>query len=266
MVNSIQQPAIEESVLLDFTFNDLFLGFEIQDLTGEDLAEQPLNADYNIVFYLSEHCGACAEILRSINRFENLFCSEKLDYAIYWADTIPENLLEKNSIPKEKNFSLKGKTRLTTVTPSFFIIDKENTVKFATDDFEMVIKKIISDEVSAKEQMIDKANKYIASQIADTITDKISLIYFAMTDCSDCAAAEKILDTQKIKDTFAISTIYSKKELQDKDYIDNYNMFLHLYGIEWYPSFLILSKDNTYEFISETSSDMLQEVLIAGVN
>lgn len=139
--NEQDKTSIEEPILLDFIFNDSFSGFEVQSFEGGILKEKPLNSDYQVVFYLTERCSTCIEILRVIHRFEKLFCSEKLDYVIYWEDKIPESILEKYSIANERNFSLNGKVKLSAITPTFFILNKENLVQFTTTDFDLIVKK-----------------------------------------------------------------------------------------------------------------------------
>lgn len=114
--------------------------------------------------------------------------------------------------------------------------------------------------------MIENANNYIKSQIIENSSDKLNLIYFCMTGCPDCVAAETVLNSESIKDVFEISTIYSKNEIDDKKYIDKYNMFLDIYGIDWYPSFLVLDKNGGYELIGKTTVENLQDVLLKYAN
>lgn len=256
----------KQAELLDFTFNDSFAGFEIQSLDGNVMSELPKNSDYQIVFYLSDRCGTCIEMLRMIHRFESLFCSEKLDYVICWENAIPENLLDKNLINREKNFSLQGKYKLSSVTPTYFMINSDRKLEFSANDFELIIKKIVSDQINSQELMIENANNYIKSQIIENTSDKLNLIYFSMTGCPDCVAADDVLNSNPIKDVFEISTIYSKNEMDDKKYIDKYNMFLNIYGIDWYPSFLVLNKNGKYELIGKTAVESLQDALLKHAN
>lgn len=258
--------ANKQTKLLDFTFNDLFSGFEIQSLDGEVMNDLPQNSDHQIVFYLSDRCSTCIEMLRIIHRFESLFCSEKLDYVICWEDAIPENLIDKNLINREKNFSLQGKNKLNSVTPTYFMINSDKRLEFSTNDFELIIKKILSDQINSQDLMIENANNYIKSQIIENTSDKLNLIYFSMTGCPDCVAAEAVLNSKPMKDVFEISTIYSKNEIDDKKYIDKYNMFLDIYGIDWYPSFLVLDKNGEYELIGKTAVENLQDVLLKHAN
>lgn len=256
----------KQAELLDFAFNDSFSGFEIQSIDGEVMNEPSSDSDYQVVFYLSDKCGTCIEVLRTIHRFESLFCSEKLDYVIYWEDVIPEKLLDKSLIKREKNFSLRGKYKLNAVTPTYFMLNSEKKFEFSTNDFELIIKKIISDQINSQDQMIENANNYIRSQIIENKSDKLNLIYFSMTGCPDCIAADAVLNSEPIKNVFDISTIYYKNELNDKKYIDKYNMFLNIYGIDWYPSFLLLDKNGEYEFIGKTPVENLQDALLKFTN
>ncbi len=201
-----------------------------------------------------------------IHRFESLYCSEKLDYVIYWEDAIPKNLLDKNLISREKNFSLQGKYKLSSVTPTYFMINSDGRLEFAANDFELIIKKIVSDQINSQDLMIENANKYIKSQVIENTSDKLNLIYFSMTGCPDCMVAEDLLNSEPVKDAFEISTIYSKSEMDHKKYIDKYNMFLNIYGIDWYPSFLILDKNGEYKFVGKTPVEKLEDALLNYAN
>lgn len=87
-----------------------------------------------------------------------------------------------------------------------------------------------------------------------------------MTGCSDCSAADRVLETKQVKNNFNITKLYYKNEVNDKEYIDYHDMFLNVFNIEWYPSFLILKSDNSYQFIGETSVENLQDVLMNSIN
>lgn len=261
-IDILNERSDKQTELLDFTFNDSFSGFEIQSVDGKVMSEVPQNSDYQIIFYLSDRCGTCIEMLRILHRFESLFCSEKLDYVIYWEDVIPKDLLDKNLINRERNFSLQGKYKLSSVTPTYFMINSDRKLEFAANDLELIIKKIVSDQINSQDMMIENANKYIKSQIIENTSDKLKLIYFSMTGCPDCVSAEDVLNSEPVKDAFEISTIYSKNEMDDKKYIDKYNMFLNIYGIDWYPSYLVLDKNGEYEFIGKIPVERLQDALL----
>lgn len=83
-----------------------------------------------------------------------------------------------------------------------------------------------------------------------------------MEGCPDCLEAEEILKSEKLKKYFNITRIYRDNDIQDNKIIDQFSIFQKIYAIEWYPSFLILSHDNTYRFIGEIPLDLLENDLL----
>ncbi len=59
-------------------------------------------------------------------------------------------------------------------------------------------------------------------------------------------------------------TLYTKDSYGAKEWVDNDDLFLEIYGIDWYPSFLIISEDN-YKFIGQETEDKLIEILKKGI-
>lgn len=55
-------------------------------------------------------------------------------------------------------------------------------------------------------------------------------------------------------------TIYTRESYGQKEMVDIGGIFMNLYQIEWYPSFLIID-NNDYKFISKMSSRELLECL-----
>ena len=82
-----------------------------------------------------------------------------------------------------------------------------------------------------------------------------------MEGCNDCAVAEKMLNAKNIQDKYNLLTVYTEESYGEQEIVDVGSLFLEIYGIEWYPSFLII-KDDTYQFVGETSIEELENILM----
>ena len=81
-----------------------------------------------------------------------------------------------------------------------------------------------------------------------------------MDGCPDCEAATPVVESKTIIDKYQIQIIYKyddvKNEIKDKD-----QLFKLIYGIEWYPSFVILDNESYY-VIGETPINELEKRLL----
>ena len=89
--------------------------------------------------------------------------------------------------------------------------------------------------------------------------EKPLLVYFAMDGCSDCEAANPIIEGEKIQDKYQVVTIYREKD-KGKEIIDTYSLLKRVYEITWYPSFVILDKET--RIIGETPLQELETLLL----
>lgn len=250
-----------DSALMNFDFGDEFIGFEIQTMDKKTIETIPTHSQNKLIIYLSEGCSTCIEVLRSLNRLENIFLSDQFDYLICWENQIPVNLVEKYEVEKDKNVSLKGETRLSSISPTFFLLNEDNIVDFSTSDFQIMIDKLFSDEILTKNQLQENANKYILDKLANS-DETSNLIFFSMEGCPDCMEVEPIISSNIIQNIYDVTTIYRSNDPKDGRLLDNYNIFRHVYDIEWYPSFLILDGIEDYYFIGETSIENLENLLL----
>lgn len=101
---------------------------------------------------------------------------------------------------------------------------------------------------------------YIEGLIDNPDRKKPSLIYFAMEGCPDCESAMEILTKNSILDHYNIQTIYTKDSYGEKEFVDSGDFFMSIYGIDWYPSFLIL-KENEHIFIGQKTEQELVGIL-----
>lgn len=85
-----------------------------------------------------------------------------------------------------------------------------------------------------------------------------------MDGCPDCKQTIKSLEKNNVLCNYNMLTLYTKDSYGAKEWVDNDDLFLEIYGIDWYPSFLIISEDN-YKFIGQETEDKLIEILKKGI-
>lgn len=250
-----------DSVLMDFTFGDELIGFEMETIDGQNLESISIDSKNKLIVYLSDRCSPCIEALKSLNRLGNVFLSDDFDYLICWENAIPTNLLEKYEIEKSKNFSLRGKTRLNSIVPTFFLLNEDNIVRFSTNNFEIMIEKLFSDEVLEKKQLQENANMYILDKLVN-LNKKSNLIFFSTEECQACIEAEHIISSESIQNSYDVTTIYGDKDPKDGRLLDDYNIFRHVYDMKWYPSFLILNDIEDYSFLDGVPIEEIEDLLV----
>ena len=65
-----------------------------------------------------------------------------------------------------------------------------------------------------------------------------------------------------IKNNYDIVRIYRSNSKEKHDYTDVYELYRHIYDINWYPSFIIL-EDGTYRFIGEVPLNELADLILS---
>lgn len=211
-------------------FGDEFSGFDLWDHEGKAVTKISKGKKYTVTFYLSSSCSSCLDSISDFERFAATF-GDQIDYAIIWQDKIPDHYINKYSLDPSINYSLNGEAKLSTATPTFFILD----------DSGFVIFKDVSRETNSS-------------------SNKPVLIYFYMPGCSDCDAASKLFESNNVSDDYEIIYIY-KYDSENGDYnIDKDKLFGLVYDINWYPSFIMIDK-GSYREIGETPVENLLSVI-----
>lgn len=263
LVTVMPVKAEKPAEIMDFAAGDLLTGFEITTIDGEVSNEIFHDKENLLVVYLSEGCFSCIKVLRSLERFAALFSADNLDYLILWKDTIPLRLLEKCNISLNKNFSLNGNARLNKISPAFFLINNKNIVNFASIEFDSMAEKIISDNIISNEMLIENANQYIFTNFLTEPSKKPLLVYFVMEGCPDCIQANNVVDEKEIEDAYTIIRIYRKKDPDDGRILDHFEFFKKIYGVAWFPSFIVLNNEaSSYAIIGKTPIEELKETLL----
>lgn len=217
------------------------------------------NEKFRLVFVMSSACGTCKRQLETVEKFEK-FYSQYLDISIVWEDKIVDkNILEQNKIAEDKNYKL-VLDRISTMTPTVLIVGLDNKVIFVSTEMDNIADKLNQlDGVSIEAVRINVC-KYFQEK---NKTSKQELVYFALKGCQDCDAADSVIDEDsELNEKYAITKIYDSSSYGEAEEVDIDNIYLSIFDIDWYPSFLIIDKENGYKLIGETDVRQLKNVLM----
>lgn len=235
-------------------FEDSFSDIELVDYLGNVVAGLPKGDGFTVVTYLSDSCSTCIDVLSDFKRFSQVF-GEELNYTILWVDDVPQSYLTKYSIDESINFSLNN-TKISTSTPTFYIVDKSSNIIFRDIRRDNLIKKLIEMEVVSPETLIENSNQFILKNYFALDNNNPKLVYFYMPGCPDCKVADAFLKDSELAKEVDVAYIYKYNSTDYTKDIDKDQLFTSVYGITWYPSFLVFEGDN-YRLIGETPIDNL---------
>lgn len=250
----IRKPYQQNQLFVEF--GDAFSGFELTAYDGTTMKELP-KGKVSVVTYLSDTCSSCMDVLADFNRFSEVY-GDMINYSIIWTDNIPHSLIEKYEIDEAINYSLSNKTRLSTSTPTFYILDENNQVVFRDVDRANLITKLMELDAVNVSILQNNATMYIAREyygINDIEEFHNKLVYFYMPGCPDCEKADALFKENSLPE-FDFLYIYKYDSVGDDKIIDKDKLFVSVYGITWYPSFLV-AKHGTVKIIGEMPIEQL---------
>lgn len=250
----IRKPYEQNQIFVEY--GDVFSGFELTAYDGTTIKELP-KGKVSVVTYISDTCTSCISVLADFNRFSEVY-GDTINYFIIWTDSIPHSLIVKYKIDSAINYSLSNKTRLSTSTPTFYILDENNQVLFRDVDRINLIKKLIELDAVDISILQNNATRYIAREyygINDIEEFDNKLVYFYMPGCPDCAKVDALFQENPLPE-FDFLYIYKYDSVGDDMIIDKDKLFVSVYRITWYPSFLV-ARHGTIKIIGEMPIDQL---------
>lgn len=250
----IRKPYEQNQMFVEF--GDAFSGFELTAYDGTTVKELP-KGKVSVVTYLSATCSSCMEVLADFNRFSEVY-GDMIDYSIIWTDSTPYSLIEKYKIDRAINYSLSNKVRLSTLTPTFYILDENNQVVFRDVERANLFKKLMELDNVDVSLLQNNATMYIAREyygISNIEEFDNKLVYFYMPGCPDCEKVDALFKENPLPE-FDVVYIYKYDSVGDDKIIDKDKLFASVYGITWYPSFLA-ARHGTAKIIGEMPIEQL---------
>lgn len=231
---------------IDIRYGDYMEGFKVKDANGKVYENLPVSNNVTILFYLSNTCSSCADVLENYDRIQEIFKSEDISYIFLWYDKIPKKVIEKYNINKNMCYLMLDHIKTTAATPTFYILDKNNRVDYFNSDANLMIKKLLSlDELkSNKEDFVRNSNEYLLAHFIGEGDSKKPCIFFTQKNCHSCEEINQYVESKAVKDIYNIVKIYDYIDMEDDHIKDTYGIFESIYNITTYPSFLIYDDDN----------------------
>ena len=216
---------------------------------------------YCIYVYLSKHCGSCLENFSSISKIFKIYQTPELTIKIIWEEeTPPMNALNKYEISTESCLFMDKGIKLSSSVPRYYIVDDNNRVVFINDTIKKLAEKIQSLELIDSDTLFANATDYIISNYV-TPSKLDTIIYFTMEGCKDCQFADTVINKISNDHSFNLIRIYSYHTDDPQRICDKDAIFLNAFGIDWYPSFLVLTESGQ-TFIGRTEENELENCII----
>lgn len=260
-----EHPEIKPStdvIIRDLRYGDSFSEIPIVDIDGEE-AVLMCGRRNTVLFYLSSSCAGCADALRFAGRLQRVFGEENLKVLLLWSDSIPVSLLEEYGIAPEDCFGISAHMAINAPTPTAYLLDSEGSIIYYNADIKTCMERLYMQAASqgVEEQLRINASRYLTEYYGITDFEKQQVIYFCMEGCPDCAAADAILTNDDRQEERNLHYLYTYNDTEPSHDRDEYGLFQLVYGVEWYPSFLILQAEETYEMIGEIPVETLIQEL-----
>lgn len=251
------------SVISYIEYNDNISDLQITDVNNNKYTLNSVgNDNYKFCVYLSDSCGLCIDSLPTLERIKDIFCKEQsIEMILLWENKIPiKNVKEYNLY--DYSYSLKN-VSISPTLDTVFLLDKNNNVFFMDNDgYENAISLLIENNLVNKDSLIINSNAYIKNNLIKD-SDLHDLIYFSMPGCPDCESANEIIYTSEIQKYFNITKIESKMLDENITSIVDYgHIFKKIYDIDWYPSFLILNNDGSWNMVPDVEINELRKELM----
>ena len=248
--------------LIDLRYGDSFDRISVVDVEGKETTLKC--EENNILFYLSASCTSCGDVLRFADRLQKVFKEDCLNIVFLWSDSIPLSLVEEYNIEVENCYHVGDETVLNTPTPTAYVLDKQGNIVYYNSDIKMVIEKIYMQTIEIynnEEQLRLNANKYLMEEFEIFDFKKQQVIYFCMEGCPDCEAADAVLNNDTEKEKRNVYYLYKYDDIDPAHFKDDFALFRLIYGIEWYPSFVVLESEEEYRIVGEVPVETLLKVL-----
>lgn len=264
--NQLKEPkeisTASDVIVKDLRYGDSFNMIPVVDAAGNETAFK--YGEHNtVLFYLSPSCSSCGDALRFVGRLQSIFGEDNLQVLLLWSDSMSVSLIEEYGIALENCFSINGSIAINAPTPTAYLLDSQGSIIYYNSDIKLCIEKLYMQvvEEGLEEQLRLNANRYLAEYFGISDFEKQQIVYFCMDGCPDCEAADDILTNDEGKDERNLYYLYTYNDMEPFHERDEYALLKLVYGIEWYPSFLILQSEEEYRIVGEVPVETLLQEL-----
>lgn len=251
----MMKTVVKKEEIINLDYQDNIAELPLLDYEGKEVTLEA--GKPQIIWFLSVSCEACKRALEDYREMDAILAGDEVTLSIIWKDGISDDLLSDYEIKKENVYCLPDNIRLAASTPSMYLTDEEGTIQFVTLEMEQMITKFLDLNYVGEETLQKAADEYLLYTYSTQ--DKPMLVYFAMEGCPDCEAVTPLVTGDELNEKYEVVTLY-KKDDTDQELTDRYGLLKNIYGIVWFPSFVILDGQRT--IIGETPLEELEELLL----
>ncbi len=233
-----------ESIML--SYQDVFPPLYLEE-QGKNVAELLEGVSYMMVAYVSNECVSCKEALADVGLL-NALKDDEFQVLLLWKNSMPEDLLELYQL-SENSASLHGKTKLSGVTPTYFLLDEEGTIVFMErGGCSNIISKLFEMGIFSEEKNKDAALGYLSPFMEK---GKRNILFFSTEDCIACTEELSSLKEDKNFSDANVIHIYHQKETllqqEENEILDRQRIFGRIFDVMGYPSIYLQSEtDGTF--------------------
>ena len=241
-----------------YQYNDAFGSA----LFGADEEEVALPDDKpSFLLYVDAQSASNLALVGQMPPLFEILGDEYVNILIVWKDEIPAELIGSLGLPMANNVTLAGKSEIGGLVPAVLVVDKE-VVKFVDIDMKRAVERLM--RYYPEGYLVERADKYMAARISKP-EDKTAVLYFSMTGCPDCAEADGVMaEVPEIDELFEFTRIYRFNETNPEKWTDFFALFASIYGITWYPSYLVFNGEVS-TVIGQVPVDTLSDLMIAAI-
>jgi len=241
------------------------LGDSISDLPVINLQGEKVefSDNYKFIIFVSKDCSTCLSHLPSMVRINETFCKDQnVELMLIWRDETPEiEALESYGL-ENVSYIIEDYSMADSYNTVFLVDSGNNTIFTDTSGYEGIVDKIIELEILDRGKLILNSNSYIQNHLVKNFSGKPDLIYFSMPGCPDCAEANPIVYSEEVMDKAFMTRIELVRGAKEHEMKDDYNFFRKIYSIDWYPSFLVINNDGSWDIVRKVELDnMKQDIL-----
>ena len=240
--------------------NDNLSELQFTDAYGE---KAEFGGKYKFVIYVSSDCSSCISHMFLMKRLNETICKDQdVELMLMWIDEAPpietlENLNIENCSYVLDNYRMSG-----TYNTIFLLDQNNNVISLEHSDYGAITDKIIELGILDTEKAVTNTNSYITDNLAKNYGGKSNLIYFSMPGCPDCADANPIMFSDEIADKAFMTRIELVGGAESYDIKDEFNLFKKIYSIDWYPSFLIINNDGSWDMVRKVELGEMKEIIL----
>lgn len=215
----------------------------------------------SFLIYVNAECESDLALTGQLPQLFEILGDEYVNILILWKDEIPADHIGALDLPMSNNVSLAGESGIGGLVPAVLVVDK-GIVKFIDIDMKRAVERLM--RYYPEGYLVERADRFLFSQV-DKQEDKTPLLYFYMTGCPDCAEADGVMrEVPEIDELFLFTKIHRYNETNPEKWTDFFSLFATIYGITWYPSFLVFNGEVS-TVIGQVPVDTLCDLLIAAI-